>query len=195
MDAEREIRNAQQAWARSRGIPFYSRGYVREVEANLWQPLSPRALQGFERGAGSELSRHMRVLHSSSALAANFFDYWAQVDARWNRLLDVAGGSVRFFQGPPLHDYDKTGWAASTPRLRPFPINLMTTPTMTGQEQELSFDGLNRHRKLKCSWAVDLGPFKPRQHARQYRVPQDPAGERGAAGNGSGAPLGDGCSV
>ena len=24
-----------------------------------------------------------------------------------------------------------------------------------------SFDGLNRHGKLKCSWEVGLGPFKP----------------------------------
>ena len=80
MDAEREIRNAQQDWARSKGIPFYSRGYVLEVEANLWQPLSTRARQGFERGAGSELSGHMRALHSSSALAVNFFDYWTDRD-------------------------------------------------------------------------------------------------------------------
>ena len=80
MDAEQEIRNAQQNWARSRGIPFYSRGYVRDVEANLWQPLSTRARQGFERGAGSELSGHMRALHSSSALAVNFFDYWTDRD-------------------------------------------------------------------------------------------------------------------
>ena len=62
MDAEREIRNAQQDWARSKGVPFYSRGYVREVEDNLWQPLSPRARRGFERGAGSELSGHMLAL-------------------------------------------------------------------------------------------------------------------------------------
>ena len=80
MDAEQEIRNAQQDWARSRGIPFHSRGYVLDVEDNLWQPLSPRARQGFERGAGSELSGHMRALHSSSALAVNFFDYWTDRD-------------------------------------------------------------------------------------------------------------------
>ena len=30
-----------------------------------------------------------------------------------------------------------------------------------------SFDGLNRHGKLKCSWAVGLGPFKPGQIVRQ----------------------------
>ena len=76
MDAEQEIKKAQQDWARSRGIAFDSRGYVPEVEANLYLPLSNRARLAFERGAGSELSGHMRALHSSSALAANFFDYW-----------------------------------------------------------------------------------------------------------------------
>ena len=80
MDAELKVRNAQQDWARARGIPFNSRGYVRDVEDNLWQPLSTRARQGFEREAGSELSGHMRALHSSSALAVNFFDYWTNRD-------------------------------------------------------------------------------------------------------------------
>ena len=80
MDAEQDLRDAQQNWARSRGIPFNSRGYVREVEANLWRLLSTRARQAFERGAGSELSGHMRALHSSSALVANFFDYWTNRD-------------------------------------------------------------------------------------------------------------------
>ena len=80
MDAEQEIRNAQQNWARSRGIPLDSRGYVREVEANLWRSLSTRARKGFKRGAGLELSGHMRALHSSSALAVNFFDYWTNRD-------------------------------------------------------------------------------------------------------------------
>ena len=79
INPEQEIRNTQQDWARSRGIPFDSRGYVRHVEANLWQPLSSRARQGFERGAGSELSGHMRALHSSSALAVNLFDYWTDM--------------------------------------------------------------------------------------------------------------------
>ena len=34
MDAELEVRNAQQDWARARGIPFNSRGYVRDVADN-----------------------------------------------------------------------------------------------------------------------------------------------------------------
>ena len=80
IDPEQEIRNAQRDWARSRGIPFDSRGYVRAVEANLWQPLSSRARRGLEGGAGSELCGHMRALHSSSALAVNFFDYWTDRD-------------------------------------------------------------------------------------------------------------------
>ena len=101
MDAEQEIRNAQQDWAKSRGIPFNSRGYVREVEANLWRPLSTRARQGFERGAGSELNGHMRALHSSSALAVNFFDYWTNRDK--SPLLsalgiDLEGGNALDFE-------------------------------------------------------------------------------------------------
>ena len=78
MDAEKEIKKAQRDWARSRGIAFDSRGYVPEVEANLYLPLSNPARLAFERGAGSELSGHMRALHSSSALAVNFFDYWSE---------------------------------------------------------------------------------------------------------------------
>ena len=80
MNAEQDIRNAQQDWARSMEIPFDSSGYVRDVGANLRQPLSTPAQQGFERGAGSELSGHMRALHSSSALAVNVFDYWTDSD-------------------------------------------------------------------------------------------------------------------
>ena len=38
---------------------------------------------------------------------------------------------------------------------------------LTGQNQEPSFNGLNRHGTLKYSWAVGLGPFKPGQIVRQ----------------------------
>ena len=43
----------------------------------------------------------------------------------------------------------------------------LSTGRQTGQNQGPSFDGLNRHGKLKCSWAVGLGPFKPGQIVRQ----------------------------
>ena len=78
MDPDRQIREAQRDWARSKRITYDSRGYVREVEDNLWKPLSVRARSSFERGAGSELGGHMKALHSSSALAANVFDYWTE---------------------------------------------------------------------------------------------------------------------
>ena len=73
-------KDAQKAWAKSSEISFDSRGYVRDVEDNLWKPLSDRARNAFENGAGSELEGHMKALHSSSALAVNFFDYWTDMD-------------------------------------------------------------------------------------------------------------------
>ena len=80
MDAVQEIKHAQQDWARSKGIPFDTRGYVRDVEANLWKPLSARARVAFKEGSGSELQSKVRALHSSATLAANFFDYWTDRD-------------------------------------------------------------------------------------------------------------------
>ena len=74
------IKDAQKAWARSNGISCDSRGYLCDAEVNLWKPLSRHARNAFEKGAGSELKGHMRALHSSSALAANLFDYWTDRD-------------------------------------------------------------------------------------------------------------------
>ncbi len=80
MNTNQKIRLLQQAWAESRGLSVDPKGYVPDVEANLRRPLSARARQGFGRGAGSELSGHMKALHSSSALVVNFFDYWTARD-------------------------------------------------------------------------------------------------------------------
>ena len=52
-----------------------------DVKDNLWRRrLSACAQAAFERGAGSELGSKLKALHSSSALVANFFDYWAERD-------------------------------------------------------------------------------------------------------------------
>ena len=59
------------------------------MESNLLRPLSPSARGGFEKGAGSELAGNMRALHSSSALVANFFDYWT--DREKSPLLSAMG--------------------------------------------------------------------------------------------------------
>ncbi len=78
--SDQEIKTAQIAWANSNDIPVDSRGYVHVLESNLREPLSAHAREGFERGAGSELTGHMKALHASSALVANFFDYWTERD-------------------------------------------------------------------------------------------------------------------
>ena len=74
MDDARAIQEEQKSWAMANGIPFDSRGYIPDVDLNLRTPLSAAAREAFEKGAGPELSGRMRALHSSSALAANFFD-------------------------------------------------------------------------------------------------------------------------
>jgi len=81
MNPHDEKRLLQKAWAKSKGLSFDSRGYVPDVETNLRRPLSDRARQAFGKGAGSEMAGHMKALHSSSALAANFFDYWTNRDS------------------------------------------------------------------------------------------------------------------
>ena len=42
------------------GIWFDSSGYVRDIQDNLCQPLSPHAHRCFARGAGSELNERQR---------------------------------------------------------------------------------------------------------------------------------------
>lgn len=80
MDDAGAVREEQKSWAVANGIPFDSRGYIPDVDLNLRALLSSAAREAFERGAGSELTGRMRALHSSSALAVNFFDYWTHRD-------------------------------------------------------------------------------------------------------------------
>ena len=47
------------------------------------------------------------------------------------------------------------------------PIESKPTTEVSVQTFEPSFGGLNRHGKLKYSWAVGLGPFKPGRVDRQ----------------------------
>ena len=74
------IKDVQRAWAESNGKHFDARGYVYDVQDNFRKALSTRARDAFGDGAGSELKGKMKALHSSSALAANFFDYWTDID-------------------------------------------------------------------------------------------------------------------
>ena len=81
MNPNQKMRLLQKAWAKSRGLSVDSKRYVPDVEANLWRPLSARPGQGFGLGSGSELSGHLKALHSSSTLVVNFFDYWTERDS------------------------------------------------------------------------------------------------------------------
>ena len=73
--------SAQQAWATDRGIEIDADGYCCRYDANLFEPLSACSRRDLTAGDGSELGREgargkIQALHSSAALACNFFDYW-----------------------------------------------------------------------------------------------------------------------
>jgi hypothetical protein len=75
------LKSQQRTWAAKAGIPTDDAGYCLSCDANLFEPLSACSRREFSRGDGSELGKHgqrgkIQALHSSAALAVNFFDYW-----------------------------------------------------------------------------------------------------------------------
>lgn len=76
-----DARDWQIAWA-TRMRLRNERGYVADIDSNLWRPLSANAKRAFARGSGSEIKARdeglpkMCALHSSAALAVNVFDFW-----------------------------------------------------------------------------------------------------------------------
>ncbi|MDY0211739.1 MAG: hypothetical protein RBR06_01890 [Desulfuromonadaceae bacterium] len=82
MSKKSEILRNQRAWAKSVGLKSDEKGYLPTYEANLFQSMNPETKTSFDQGSGAELvdtARYpakMRALHSSSALAVNFFDWW-----------------------------------------------------------------------------------------------------------------------
>ena len=109
-----KIKKAQKAWAESNGLSF-KKGYVYDVEANFRQPLSACARNAFGRGAGSELKGKMKALHSSSALAANFFDYWSDRDM--TPLLWALGVDASSAESLDFEAQFPTGLAGTPPHL------------------------------------------------------------------------------
>ncbi len=83
-----DMKLKQIRWAQGRGLDPDEKGYLPDVESNLFQPLSPASRKSFEDGSGAELvdrpksAAKMRALHSSSALAVNVFDYWVGRDCK-----------------------------------------------------------------------------------------------------------------
>jgi len=88
MSVKSQILSKQLEWATATGLNPDQRGYLSNYERNLFQPLNPQSKLAFDQGSGSELQDRstgpakMRALHSSSALAANFFDAWVDADTK-----------------------------------------------------------------------------------------------------------------
>ena len=88
MNVKSQILNKQLEWATAAGLNPDQRGYLNSYESNLFQTLSPQSKLAFDQGSGAELRDRpngpakMRALHSSSALAVNFFDAWVDADTK-----------------------------------------------------------------------------------------------------------------
>lgn len=106
MTMKSDILRKQLTWAHKAGLEPDELGYLKSYEQNLFQPLNRQSREAFDKGSGSELRDRptgpakMRALHSSSALAVNFFDAWVGKDTRpyW--------ASMSFHTRIWLHDWN-----------------------------------------------------------------------------------------
>lgn len=86
MSSKTKLLQHQREWAEASGLKPDNRGYLSDVTSNLLTPMAAKTKSAFERGSGSELQdtptrpAKMKALHSSSALAVNFFDSWVNKD-------------------------------------------------------------------------------------------------------------------
>jgi hypothetical protein len=80
--SERDIiKTSQRVWAARKELAIDADGYCSCADDNIFGGLSAAARQDFESGDGTELGKNakrgkIQALHSSSALACNWFDYW-----------------------------------------------------------------------------------------------------------------------
>jgi hypothetical protein len=92
MNAYNYIIEKQIQWALNRGIELVGsegergrRAFTRELNQNLFRPLSPLVQEQIGKGDGNELKGEadnlpkMRAVHSSSALGVNVFQYWQDI--------------------------------------------------------------------------------------------------------------------
>ena len=75
------LKASQRAWANRHGRATDEDGYCACADDNIFLGLSAGACKDFEAGDGTELGIRgargkIQALHSSSALACNWFDYW-----------------------------------------------------------------------------------------------------------------------
>jgi hypothetical protein len=74
------IKARQLRWANGVGRSLDDQGQCGSIDDSLFEPLSAAARTNFEKGGGDQLAREMKAVHSSSALACNWFDYWRERD-------------------------------------------------------------------------------------------------------------------
>ena len=113
------LKAKQRAWAVMHNISVDEDGYCQNVNANLYQPLKCASRRDFESGDGSELGREgkrgkMQALHSSSALACSFFDYWRCGDLE---PLAKAFGTLTGLSSLEFEKKIKTGLRGNPPNL------------------------------------------------------------------------------
>jgi hypothetical protein len=83
-DVLQSLIGRQKEWSASASVDMERPEYTATLAGNLFRPLSSNSLSALGRGQGGELGRRnagatppkFHALHSSSALAANVFDYW-----------------------------------------------------------------------------------------------------------------------
>ena len=93
------IKARQRAWALRNTRTFDADGYCACVDDNIFRTLSLGAREDFENGDGTELGKggkrgKIQALHSSSALACNWFDYWR--DKNLEPLAQAFGKPARY---------------------------------------------------------------------------------------------------
>jgi hypothetical protein len=81
----KDLERQQRRWAESAGIDFDVRGFVRDFDANLREPLAAPTRAAFARGTEltprAKQPARIAALYSSAALVANVFDHWSARDA------------------------------------------------------------------------------------------------------------------
>ena len=108
MNATAQILAEQMNWAAGAGLSPNAAGYLPNWQDNLARPLSDSARIAFQRGAGSELVQtadgppKMGALHSSAALAVNFFDFWTE------RSLEPLAAALDLGQTPDCFSFEST---------------------------------------------------------------------------------------
>jgi hypothetical protein len=113
------ISKRQIDWARSKGLKPDIRGYLPQVDANLFAILSADTEKAFRVAGGNELTdgpdgrAKMRALHSSSALVCNVFEHWRTNPAAVSRAFAIPHTIAKIQFEAKLH----TGLGGTPPTL------------------------------------------------------------------------------